>query len=109
MVCAMPVHEGHGPPRLLLGNLEPMVELGMTAVLEEEGVDVLGAEPRPAALVLMASSLQPDAPVMVCSSDLKEESVLSAMHAGAIGYLRKDTLTTETLAARCAPPPTGRA
>jgi DNA-binding NarL/FixJ family response regulator len=37
--------------------------------------------------------------VMVCSSDLTEESVLSALQAGAVGYLRKDTLTTETLAA----------
>jgi DNA-binding NarL/FixJ family response regulator len=40
-----------------------------------------------------------EARVMVCSSDLTEESVLSALQAGAVGYLRKDTLTTETLAA----------
>jgi DNA-binding NarL/FixJ family response regulator len=37
--------------------------------------------------------------VMVCSSDLTEESVLSALQAGAVGYLRKDTLTTAMLAA----------
>ena len=35
--------------------------------------------------------------VMVCSSDLPEESVLAAMQAGAVGYLRKDTLTPESL------------
>jgi DNA-binding NarL/FixJ family response regulator len=40
-----------------------------------------------------------DARVMVCSSDCTEESVLSALQAGAVGYLRKDTLTTETLGA----------
>jgi DNA-binding NarL/FixJ family response regulator len=40
-----------------------------------------------------------DARVMVCSSDGTEESVLSAMQSGAVGYLRKDTLTTATLAA----------
>jgi DNA-binding NarL/FixJ family response regulator len=40
-----------------------------------------------------------DARVMVCSSDCAEESVLSALQSGAVGYLRKDTLTTETLAA----------
>jgi DNA-binding NarL/FixJ family response regulator len=40
-----------------------------------------------------------DTHVMVCSSDLTDESVLSALQAGAVGYLRKDTLTTETLAA----------
>jgi len=37
--------------------------------------------------------------VMVCTSDCSEENVLSAMKAGAIGFLRKDTLTTEGLAA----------
>jgi DNA-binding NarL/FixJ family response regulator len=35
--------------------------------------------------------------VMVCSSDGSEESVLAALQAGAVGYLRKDTLTPESL------------
>ena len=43
-----------------------------------------------------------DARVMVCSSDCAEESVLAAIQAGAVGYLRKDTLTTETLGAAVA-------
>lgn len=60
----MHVHEGHGPPRVLLGNLEPVVKLGMTAVLEEDGIDVVGEESRPAALVLMAGHLRPDAVVL---------------------------------------------
>ena len=60
----MHVHEGHGPPRVLLGNLDPVVTLGMTAVLEEDGIDVVGEEPRPAALVLMAGHLRPDAVVL---------------------------------------------
>ena len=37
--------------------------------------------------------------VLVCTSDCSEESVLAAMQAGAIGILRKDTLTMEGLAA----------
>jgi DNA-binding NarL/FixJ family response regulator len=37
--------------------------------------------------------------VIVCSSDCGEESVLAAIRAGAIGYLRKDTLTADGLAA----------
>ena len=37
--------------------------------------------------------------VLVCTSDCSEDSVLSAMQAGAIGILRKDTLTMEGLAA----------
>jgi DNA-binding NarL/FixJ family response regulator len=59
----VPVHEGH-PPRVLLGNLEPMVRLGMTMVLKEDGVDVIGEEVRPAALVLLVGQLRPDAVVL---------------------------------------------
>jgi DNA-binding NarL/FixJ family response regulator len=39
-----------------------------------------------------------DAPVVVCSSLCTEAAVLAALQAGAAGVLRKDTLTTETLA-----------
>jgi DNA-binding NarL/FixJ family response regulator len=37
--------------------------------------------------------------VIVCSSDCEGDSVRTAMAAGAVGYLRKDTLTTDGLAA----------
>jgi DNA-binding NarL/FixJ family response regulator len=40
-----------------------------------------------------------EAQVIVCSSDCEEDSVRTAMAAGAVGYLRKDTLTTDGLAA----------
>ena len=60
----MVVDERHSPPRVLLGNLDPMVRLGMTAVLAEDGIDVIGAEVRPAALVLMTGRLRPDAVVL---------------------------------------------
>jgi DNA-binding NarL/FixJ family response regulator len=49
---------------VLLGNLEPMVRLGMTMVLKEDGIDVIGEEVRPAALVLLAGQLRPDAVVL---------------------------------------------
>jgi len=39
------------------------------------------------------------ASVIICSSDVEDDAVLSAMQAGALGFLRKDTLTTEGLAA----------
>jgi DNA-binding NarL/FixJ family response regulator len=42
---------------------------------------------------------QSAARVMVCSSDHGQESMLAALQAGAIGYLRKDTLTVATLGA----------
>ncbi len=51
-------------PRVLLGNLEPMVRLGMIAVLEEDGVEVIGAEERPQALLLMAGRMRPEAVVL---------------------------------------------
>ena len=51
-------------PRVLLGNLEPMVRLGMTSVLGEDGIEVLGTEERAGALTLMAGRLRPDAVVL---------------------------------------------
>jgi DNA-binding NarL/FixJ family response regulator len=53
-----------GRPRVLLGSLEPMVRLGMLNVLAEDGIDVIGEEERPQALVLMAGRLRPDAVVL---------------------------------------------
>jgi DNA-binding NarL/FixJ family response regulator len=53
----------------------------------EGGADFIGA-------VREATGAQ----VMICSSDVKEDSVRIAMQAGAVGYLRKDTLTPDGLA-----------
>ena len=39
------------------------------------------------------------AAVIVCSSDTGQESVVRALQAGALGYLRKDELTPEALGA----------
>src|SRR3954451_23626596 len=62
-------------------------------------------------LVLMAPSLPggedfvgavreaTGASVIVCSSDTGQETVVRALQAGALGYLRKDELTPESLAA----------
>ena len=58
----MPTDDGR--TRVLLGNLEPMVRLGMIDVFEEEGIEVVGEEERPQALVLMAGRLRPDAVVL---------------------------------------------
>ena len=59
-----------GRPRVLLGNLEPLVRLGMMDVLSEDGLELIGEEQRPAALVLMAGRLRPDVVVL----DLLERS-----------------------------------
>lgn len=39
-----------------------------------------------------------EAPVVVCSSRCDEPDVMAALQAGAVGVLRKETLTTESLA-----------
>lgn len=54
----------HGRPRVLLGDLDPIARLGMIAVLEEDGVEVIGEEERPEALVLVTGRLRPDAVVL---------------------------------------------
>jgi DNA-binding NarL/FixJ family response regulator len=52
------------PARVLLGNLEPIVALGMRVVLEEQGLEVIGSEPRVQPLLLLAGQLHPDAVVL---------------------------------------------
>jgi DNA-binding NarL/FixJ family response regulator len=48
---------------------------------------------------ITAVSESTDARVVVCSSDTTEDAVLATIQAGAVGFLRKDTLTPERLAA----------
>ena len=51
-------------PRVLLGNLEPIVLIGMSRVLGEAGADVIGHEQHPAQIVTQAGRLQPDVVVI---------------------------------------------
>jgi DNA-binding NarL/FixJ family response regulator len=48
---------------------------------------------------ISAVSEATSARVIVCSGDASEDAVMSALQAGATGFLRKDTLTPEALAA----------
>ena len=57
-------------PRVLLGNLGPIMRLGMNRVLSEEGCQVVGQEDRPSAIVGAAHRLRPDVVVL----DLDEGS-----------------------------------
>jgi DNA-binding NarL/FixJ family response regulator len=47
-------------PRILLGNLGPIMRLGMQRVLTEDGCDVVGQEDKPGAIVGAARRLRPD-------------------------------------------------
>lgn len=50
--------------RALLGNLGPVAALGMTRVLEDGGLEVVGGDDLPDNLVEKARRLQPDAVVL---------------------------------------------
>jgi AmiR/NasT family two-component response regulator len=51
-------------PRVLLGNLGPIMRLGMNRVLSEEGCQVVGQEDRPSAIIGAAHRLRPDVVVL---------------------------------------------
>jgi DNA-binding NarL/FixJ family response regulator len=54
---------------VLLGNLEPMVRLGMTEVLTDGGVEVLPQHGAPEGIVAEAERLLPDAVVLGLEGD----------------------------------------
>jgi DNA-binding NarL/FixJ family response regulator len=56
------------PPRVLLGNLDPIVRLGMTGVFEQDGIVVVGSEEQPAMIVAEAKRLRPDIIVLPLDS-----------------------------------------
>ena len=51
-------------PSVLLGNLGPIMRLGMKRVLIEQGCQVVGQEDRPSAIVGAAHRLRPDIVVL---------------------------------------------
>ena len=66
----MVVEKGQCPPRVVLGNLEPIVRLGMAAVLREDGVEIFGDDDGWPVLVSQAGQVRPDAVVL----DIAQES-----------------------------------
>ena len=51
-------------PNVLLGNLGPIMRLGMNRVLSEQGCQVVGQEDRPSAIIGAAHRLRPDIVVL---------------------------------------------
>jgi AmiR/NasT family two-component response regulator len=54
----------HGAPRVLLGNLDPIMVIGMARVLEEDGAVVIGQERHPSQIVRSAGRMRPDVVVL---------------------------------------------
>ena len=103
----MPVHEVR-PPRVVLGNLEPIVRLGMATVLAEDDVDVIGEEAGPAALVLLAGRLRPDAVVLDlgnAESRKLGDSVRTASPETTVVYWARDEELMEVVDSRRLRPP----
>jgi AmiR/NasT family two-component response regulator len=61
-------------PCVLLGNLEPLLSLGMSKVLVEQGVDVVTADGQQSAIVDHVRRLGPDAVVLGLSGATHELS-----------------------------------
>ena len=52
------------PPRVLLGNLEPMTRVGMRKWLADGGIEIVGEVDEPTEIVAEARRLTPDAVVL---------------------------------------------
>jgi hypothetical protein len=78
----------------MIGNLEPVARLGMTRVLEDGGLEVVGDDDPPDALVEQARLLQPDAIVLgyegLHSSDLGDRVRVAAPGAKLILWPRDE-------------------
>lgn len=83
-------------PRVLLGNLDPMLLVGLRRVLDEDGVDVVGQEPTPRGIVEEAGRLQPDVVLLdldrVAGEDLGRQIQNVAPHAKVILWASDETL-----------------
>jgi DNA-binding NarL/FixJ family response regulator len=63
-------------PRVLLGNLEPVVRMGMTRALEDYGCELVGDPDGFADIVGQAQHLRPDAVVLDLDHGSTQELVL---------------------------------
>ena len=70
---------------MLLGNLCPIMVIGMARVLAEDGADVIGQEQHPSSIVTAAGRTQPDVVVLDISTEGSRELEL-ARAAGVPGH-----------------------
>ena len=86
------------PPvlRVLLGDLAPIMAIGLRAVLEEDGIDVIGQEAERSRIVRRVQRLQPDVVVLDFDHDgaqaLASEIQQVALHAKVILWARDENV-----------------
>jgi DNA-binding NarL/FixJ family response regulator len=84
------------PTRVLLGNLEPMMLVGLQVVLAEDGVEAIGPERTPSRILAEAQRLQPD--VVLLDFNPSEGGTLGAQiqrvapHTKVIRWARDETV-----------------
>ena len=78
--------EHDAPTRVLLGNLEPIVLIGMTRVLEEAGAEVIGHERHPSQIVTQAGLVQPDV-VVLARDGLESQRLGQRVRAASAGSI----------------------
>jgi len=82
--------------RVLLGDLAPIMAIGLRSVLEDEGIDVIGQETERSRIVRRAERLQPDVVVLDLDHDgaraLGEEVHHVAPHTKVILWARNETV-----------------
>jgi AmiR/NasT family two-component response regulator len=61
--------ESAPPLRVLLGDLAPIMAIGLRSVLEEEGIEVIGQESERSRIVRRSQRLQPDVVVLDLDHD----------------------------------------
>ena len=83
-------------PTVLLGDLEPIMLVGLRRVLADDGVEVVGEERVPGRIVAEAQRLQPDAVLLdlgdLGARELGKDVQRVAPHAKVILWARDETL-----------------
>jgi hypothetical protein len=65
--------DNDGAPRVLLGNLGPIMVIGMARFVSEDGAEVIGQERHPSSIVSAAGRMRPDVVVLDLNTEGSRE------------------------------------
>ena len=84
------------PPQVLLGNLEPIMALGLRRQLSEDGIEVVGHEDEAVRLLRAAQELRPDSVVLDLNHGgaraLADQVRLASPHTKVVLWARDETV-----------------